>query len=91
MTTGLFHESFKAFEGSATLVVCEIQTASSKLKMADAIPGTLFSLVSKAKILVVGAGGIGCELLKNLVLSGFTDIVVVSLPGLLKIILCNLA
>lgn len=29
------------------------------------------------KLLVVGAGGIGCELLKNLVLTGFTQIEVV--------------
>lgn len=27
---------------------------------------------------MVGAGGIGCELLKNLVLAGFHDIVIVS-------------
>ena len=32
---------------------------------------TAFSPVS-TKVLVVGAGGIGCELLKNLVLSGYT-------------------
>ena len=35
-------------------------------------------LIEKAKVLVVGAGGIGCELLKNLVLSGFKSIVLVS-------------
>jgi ubiquitin-like 1-activating enzyme E1 B len=34
--------------------------------------------VEAAKVLVVGAGGIGCELLKNLVLSGFKDIEIVS-------------
>ncbi|MFH4975349.1 hypothetical protein AB6A40_002058 [Gnathostoma spinigerum] len=33
----------------------------------------------KCRILVVGAGGIGCELLKNLVLTGFSDIEVIDL------------
>jgi ubiquitin-like 1-activating enzyme E1 B len=33
--------------------------------------------VAKSRILVVGAGGIGCELIKNLVLTGFKDIEVV--------------
>ena len=32
-----------------------------------------------AKIFVVGAGGIGCELLKNLVLTGFTNLHVIDL------------
>lgn len=32
-----------------------------------------------SKVLIVGAGGIGCEILKNLVMSGFADIEIVSL------------
>ena len=38
-----------------------------------------FTKVLASKVLVVGAGGIGCELLKNCVLSGFTDIEVIDL------------
>jgi len=38
-----------------------------------------FEKVSASKLLVVGAGGIGCELLKNLVLTGFKDIEVIDL------------
>ena len=37
----------------------------------------LGAVVKNAKVLVVGAGGIGCELLKNLVLTGFEDIEIV--------------
>ncbi|XP_017053395.1 SUMO-activating enzyme subunit 2 [Drosophila ficusphila] len=42
-------------------------------------PSTLQELVKKSKVLVVGAGGIGCEVLKNLVLSGFSDIEIIDL------------
>ncbi|XP_054723073.1 SUMO-activating enzyme subunit 2-like [Uloborus diversus] len=36
-------------------------------------------LITNSKVLVVGAGGIGCELLKNLVLTGFENIHVIDL------------
>ncbi|XP_034482542.1 SUMO-activating enzyme subunit 2 [Drosophila innubila] len=42
-------------------------------------PATLQELIRKSKVLVVGAGGIGCEVLKNLVLSGFTEIEIIDL------------
>lgn len=49
--------------------------------MAAQITGVLESSlqekINQSKILVVGAGGIGCEVLKNLVMSGFSDIEIV--------------
>ena len=39
----------------------------------------LYKRLETSKVLVVGAGGIGCELLKTLVLTGFNDIEVIDL------------
>ncbi|KAF8598877.1 hypothetical protein BDV93DRAFT_526479 [Ceratobasidium sp. AG-I] len=52
----------------------------SRSTHAQAILGDeLFAKLGTSKTLVVGAGGIGCELLKNLVLSGFSDITLLDL------------
>ncbi|KAI8600010.1 putative ubiquitin-like activating enzyme [Dissophora ornata] len=40
---------------------------------------SLVNSIAEAKVLMVGAGGIGCELLKNLVMSGFRNIEVIDL------------
>ncbi|KKY27457.1 putative ubiquitin-like activating enzyme [Phaeomoniella chlamydospora] len=41
--------------------------------------GVLHAKIKESRVLLVGAGGIGCELLKNLVLTGFGDIHVIDL------------
>ncbi|KAK0389805.1 hypothetical protein NLU13_3378 [Sarocladium strictum] len=46
---------------------------------AQSLGGSLNMSIKKARVLMVGAGGIGCELLKNLVLAGFGEISIVDL------------
>lgn len=46
--------------------------------VAGVLEPSLQAKVNESKILVVGAGGIGCEVLKNLVMTGFSDIEIVS-------------
>ncbi|KAJ5994477.1 hypothetical protein N7451_010201 [Penicillium sp. IBT 35674x] len=46
----------------------------------DWVPGqSTINTLESSKILVIGAGGLGCEILKNLALSGFKDIHVIDM------------
>ncbi|XP_031825915.2 ubiquitin-like activating enzyme 2 [Nomia melanderi] len=40
---------------------------------------SLQNAILQSKVLIVGAGGIGCEILKNLVMTGFNDIEIIDL------------
>jgi len=62
--------------------VYRVLSRKSPFADADAFePGaeTIGYLRESCKILVIGAGGLGCEILKDLALSGFTDIHVVDM------------
>ncbi|GKZ78149.1 hypothetical protein AnigIFM56816_001535 [Aspergillus niger] len=57
-----------------------VLTKSGPFSDADWVPGQeTISALESSKILVIGAGGLGCEILKNLALSGFKDIHVIDM------------
>ncbi|KAF8627719.1 hypothetical protein AX15_004277 [Amanita polypyramis BW_CC] len=57
-----------------------MSTAKARIAHARAILGAeLHSRLANTRVLLVGAGGIGCELLKNIVLTGFGSITILDL------------
>lgn len=65
-------------DGALPMGEFEPLSVDSTVVTADMAPSSL----TKAKVLVVGAGGLGCELLKNLALSGIADVHVIDLDSI---------
>ena len=62
--------------------VCQVLTRTGPFTDPESfVPGSSATdfIRKNAKILVIGAGGLGCEILKNLALSGFTKITVIDM------------
>ncbi|EAS33611.2 NEDD8 activating enzyme [Coccidioides immitis RS] len=69
-----------SFEQSRWKHLHRILTRSGPFSDDDWVPGPeTMSALASSKVLVIGAGGLGCEILKNLALSGFKDIHVIDM------------
>lgn len=71
--------AFVGGQNAAANAAVESDHAERYTHLRNVLGDDVFAGVRAAKLLVVGAGGIGCELLKNLVLSGFRDIETIDL------------
>jgi len=65
--------------GNANGGAKDAHTAAADAVVKKIVGEERFKRIQSAKLLMIGAGGIGCELLKDLVLTGFQDIEVVDL------------